>query len=106
MLASPFGIETLVKLLHEANAESPMLVTLALTGIDTLDKLVQDWNAAYPILVTLAGRLTLTKLLQEAKAYASMLVTPSGTMRSPICSCGHWMRITLFLSYKTPSKLL
>ena len=53
-------METLVRLVHEKNAESPILMTLL--GIVTLVKLVQYSKAAPPMVVTLLGTETLVRL--------------------------------------------
>ncbi len=90
MLVTLLGIVTLVRLVQEENALSPMLVTLL--GIVTLVRLVQavertvsdagdavgDGDAgqagagiertSLPMLVTLLGIVTLVRLVQESNA--------------------------------------
>ena len=74
----------LAKLLHQANAYPPMLVTLF--GIVMLVTLLQPENALLPILVTLSGIVMLVTLLQSTNAIFIMRVVPFGiviTVLSP-----------------------
>ena len=56
MLVMSFGIVILVRLPHQANAKSPMIVTLS--GIVILIRLSQCSNAHLPILVTPFSMIT------------------------------------------------
>jgi len=59
ILATPLGIEMLVRLVQPLNAQSAMLVTLL--GIVILVSPVQSPNAPLPMLVTLVGMVKFTR---------------------------------------------
>ena len=51
---------------------------MTLLGIITLVRLVQNWNAQSPMLMTLLGIVTLVRRMQAEKANPPMLVTLLG----------------------------
>ena len=56
----------------------PNTITNAILFIVTLVILLQNWNAQSPILITLSGTVTFVSSLQPENVSLPMLVTPSG----------------------------
>jgi len=75
MLVTLFGISMLVSLLQYANAEEPMLVSLLFSANFTLVRLVHQENAEDPMLVTLFGISMLVRLVQPENAEEPILVS-------------------------------
>jgi hypothetical protein len=74
----PASTRILVKLLHKANAASPIAVTEE--GILILVRLLQRANALFPIVVTEEGMLILVRLLQSSNAAYPIVVTEEGML--------------------------
>ena len=71
----------LVRLLHSANDESPMRVTLP--GIVTLVRPLQRQNAESPMLVTLSGIVMPVRLLLPANACSAIAFVPFLMLYAP-----------------------
>src|SRR5437870_3535139 len=72
MKVTLLGMVTLVRLMHQPNAQFQILVTLL--GMVTLVRLVQRTNAQFPMLLTLLGIVTLVRSVSE-NALSPMAVT-------------------------------